>query len=164
MKKIFLIHRISLDLLKCRKNWIKKTVQNFTYIFDKYCTCIFSKFLNLTIFLKKHTHTNNNFHWLSHFMKSLKISVHVYTLQLVGWVFIRLNIEHVDKFINDKFINSFEILVTCASDTTNFYYRHKSWLWHNSKKVFNEKILQGKGKKTKVAKNKPPKIKQTNLS
>lgn len=49
-------------------------------------------------------------------MKSLKISVHVYTLQLVGWVFIRLNIEHVDKLINDKFINSFEILVTCASD------------------------------------------------
>lgn len=44
-------------------------------------------------------------------MKSLKISVHVYTLQLVGWVFIRLNIEHVDKLINDKFINSFEILV-----------------------------------------------------
>lgn len=87
-------------------------------------------------------------------MKSLKISVHVYTLQLVGWVFIRLNIEHVDKLINDKFINS--------SDTTNFYYRHKSWLWHNSKKGFNEKILQGKGKKTKVAKNKPPKIKQTN--
>lgn len=42
-------------------------------------------------------------------MKSLKISVHVYTLQLVGWVFIRLNIEHVDKLINDKFINSFEI-------------------------------------------------------
>lgn len=148
---------MSLDLLKCRKNWIKKNVQNFTYIFDKYCTCcIFSKFLNLTIFLKKHTHTNNNFHWLSHFMKSLKISVHVYTLQLVGWVFIRLNIEHVDKLINDKFINS--------SDTTNFYYRHKSWLWHNSKKVFNEKILQGKGKKTKVAKNKLPKIKQTNLS
>lgn len=100
-------------------------------------------------------------------MKSLKISVHVYTLQLVGWVFIRLNIEHVDKLINDKFINSFEILVTCASDnglwrifTTDINLDSDTI----QKKVFNETILQGKGKKTKVAENKPPKIKQTNLS
>lgn len=97
-------------------------------------------------------------------MKSLKISVHVYTLQLVGWVFIRLNIEHVDKLINDKFINSFEILVRVLRTQRIFTTDINLDSDTIQKKVFNEKILQGKGKKTKVAKNKPPKIKQTNLS
>lgn len=97
-------------------------------------------------------------------MKSLKISVHVYTLQLVGWVFIRLNIEHVDKLINDKFINSFEILVRVLRTQRIFTTDINLDSDTIQKKVFNETILQGKGKKTKVAENKPPKIKQTNLS
>lgn len=93
-------------------------------------------------------------------MKSLKISVHVYTLQLVGWVFIRLNIEHVDKLINDKFINSFEILVTCASDnglwrifTTDINLDSDTI----QKRFSMRKSYKERGKKQRLLKINPPK-------
>lgn len=97
-------------------------------------------------------------------MKSLKISVHVYTLQLVGWVFIRLNIEHVDKLINDKFINSFEILVRVLRTQRIFTTDINLDSDTIQKRFSMRKSYKERGKKTKVAKNKPPKIKQTNLS
>lgn len=90
-------------------------------------------------------------------MKSLKISVHVYTLQLVGWVFIRLNIEHVDKLINDKFINSFEILVRVLRTQRIFTTDINLDSDTIQKRFSMKKSYKERGKKQRLLKINPPK-------